>query len=280
MRKLRGGGQKTFSLFAFQDIMIAVMGVLILVTLILALELTDASDAYAESADRLIVESKEPDVDADKERRIVMKLLSERSKLEAKHQEIIQQAKDIVELNSRSEGEANEILDEINAFYGKIEELNQQVADRKAKLAERSDLNQAMMDRIQAINKLKQRSMDLEEEIRSRKRNPRLTYTIGRETGKRAVLIELNESSISIGPAEDTRSITTFRGSSKESLVKQFENAIKLYSPTRDYFFLLIRPVAFGEFQYHIEDIIKKHEFQMGREIILEEEVAFPDAAR
>lgn len=278
MRSLRGSGnEEAFSLFSFQDIMIAIMGILILITLILALNLTEATELYAASSEQILSESELTGEALEAQRERTAELLREYSQLKRQQDAYVQQAKDVAESVLAGEDGRRKVVEELKDLHAKIANLNGEVGQRKKELGVESELSESIRDSMHTIRTLREREKQLDLKIENQKRNPKLTYLVQRGTERRAILLELSDKRIKIGPAEASGANITLSGDSRKSLAKQFAQAINLYKPNQEYFVLLIKPSAFGELHYEIESFARDAGFSIGRELIPEKSTAFPD---
>jgi hypothetical protein len=277
-RRRRRQANQPFSLFSFQDIMIAVMGVLILVTLLMALDLTAATASLDRAAEQAVASGPE---EADREddlaaRRRLIELVREERRLRQRHQGLLSEARDVADASGGElSGEPRQIKAELDAMYAQIERLNAEVRQRKEQLHDVSEAQQALREAAGKVVALEQRAKQLAAAIEEQKRSPSLTYILQEGGDRRAILVEVSEESLGIGPAQASRSPLWLRGANRRLLLRQFEQAMRLYDPDQDYFVLLIKPSAFGPLHDGIETTARNAGFTIGRELIPEHSSVF-----
>lgn len=173
MRSMRrSGDSEAFSLFAFQDIMIAVMGILILITLILALNLSEATEIYAETSSQIASSDDSQDGITDLQREQAAELLREYAELKRQEKILVQRAEDIAASVEAGEDGRRKILAELNALHEAIATLNEEVSRRKKDLGSQSELSESIRENERAVYALLAQRNSLQKKLKARSETP------------------------------------------------------------------------------------------------------------
>jgi prefoldin subunit 5 len=248
-----------FSLFAFQDIITSVTGIIVLITLLLTLELiqkvesstTGPANAFPRQIRQALVETREQ----------VVKIR------ENMQQE--QQAIDV--LAAISPGLVKRQLHELEAQIQQLDfELETLRSQLVAATQEQTDWKSRRFDRLasqQELEALDQQVDALESRLEHLRKSNRVVYNPSHTTEKRAWLVDIGPDSVLAAEAGKRsvplRFIEGRQGRSSSDFIQ--------WAGTRDhlseYFILLIRPLVvarYGEIRAELE----KLGFQIGFEVI------------
>ena len=262
------------SLFAFQDIITSVSGVLIMVVLLLAVELTQRTLGAADKATRAGVRETAAQMESEKRR-----LAAESVELEAAVQQaegLIRRATDapsgLIDEKIRSERAAAEaVRSELGELGSAAEELGRAENElRKGEArAESSDRERRAVEK---------RMAEVKAAIEKRKNDRRVRYAAPRGiTPERAWVCEVSDAGLAIGLMEgedelhripvSIASLDIAWAGTMESLLSW----IRARKPPAEYILFLIRPSG-SPFSKLLTKRTGQLPFQLGMELIGEEE--------
>lgn len=226
----------SFSLFAFQDIITGVTGVLLLITITLAILLVTTQQA----------------IPLD-ERTEYHKDLQQQVHLLAKQQAAIQQDLSIVAAKhdglSRINGD--ELKREVEYAVRNLKVMNARVADlskQKTVLglawSEQSQRDEQLSTALQARNDMIQQELnDVKEELSDLRASERYYFNIPKDIKKRTWLVQISQTELAVAPV-DGKLETKRYGSAKAFLATLSE-----YPPSQHYFVLFVRPSGIENFE-------------------------------
>ncbi|MBI2826548.1 MAG: hypothetical protein HYX69_17895 [Planctomycetia bacterium] len=229
-----------FSLFSFQDIITSVTGIIILLTLILALELVtrkpsaqggsspDNSEQLRESIAEAAAESAQLEEALEKRTARVQELAA------ASPQQLAREKRDVEQEVQRLEAEVQQLVRQAETTSREKKEAVAKSEDRE-------------LDR----KELKQREATLRslaEKLKDLKRKDHLIYNLSRDAGKRAWLVDVSPDKLAAAPLGEAVPPTVFEESSAFARARSFIDFTKRRDPKTEYFVFLIRPAAVETF--------------------------------
>jgi hypothetical protein len=255
----RGRGRSPFSLFSFQDIITCVSGIIILITLMLAVELSQRKQGSPRiQTAQLAAKLREAIADAQ----------AEAARLEAwlKRGEIKAEELAGVSVSALQHDlfAVNEQIKSLEAEIASLQKQAQAVAEKDEKLqAKRFDREKD--DKKRAEEELK--VSDLEKKLLQVRHQNRVFYNPRMADGKQVWLVQIEGDRVLVAPAGSTARPNIF--SQRFSMFQQsgFEKWLTNRSPAADFFFLLVRPDGINEFS-ELRKILIRRGFSIGFDLI------------
>lgn len=231
----RGRSGSVVSLFAFQDIITSVSGILIVVVLLMALELIEQPEADAASQTAAVQTMTESLAAAESERDSLKRRL----------------AAETDAVKTASETSAGELARQIAEFDSEIRRLGAQIQNLKSD-AEKLDAAAAALEvkefdsakEFAEIEQLRRRAQDLRNEIEATRNDDRTVYTLPRGINKAGWIVVLADDEIAVAPIGIAARPTRFHSDS--TAADEFLAWVKTHDS--DYFLLLIRPTGIDHF--------------------------------
>ena len=257
-RKAQG---PSVSFFAFQDIITSVVGIFVLITLIMMVELVTRK-ASASGSNQAV---------EDTFSAVIVELQQQYEALEARSAKLDTMAKKIgsVQVFNRDEvtKELQASIQSLNEQLERTERRNQEiqrVIDEQKKL--QSDLQMEVKNRSPDREELEKLRKDLEKlDTRLAKLNTQepLIYKSQSLDGRNVVVLEITSSEIAIlDLAGDTR--VTLRG---RYFAGEFKDWMRKQTISRNHFFLLIRPGGSDNFQ-QIREVLDNSKASYGYDVL------------
>jgi len=231
--------QNKFSLFAFQDIITSVTGIVIFVTLLMSLELIQRhpKSAHAETAD-LISQLKQQLIQNQKASELLQQ------QIDAENLEITPESfldastlqrtlTEIRELQQRVSEDAAEVMTEQAETEKQLNEIRQTAADRRQEVKEIQDLK----------NEIAHKS----EQLKNLEEGKRLIFRPARNTPKTHWLVDVSEKTVLMARMGVKSTPQRFAS------YAEFRNWLTRLSPAADYCMVLLRPETARTY----EDIFK-----------------------
>jgi hypothetical protein len=249
------------TLFSFQDIITSVMGIVILVMLVIALELT-ARELQSAAAQQSQVRS------------------SVREALAAA-QERLKEVKQALEVGAWNDlaGLTHDSIQretsELERFIPILEQKAKQSQNKLEQLQRRREqAEQALAARAsdeEALKRTQQEQASLEAELTNLASSTTMFFRLAETGGKQVWLVEVAKGLIQAARLGPTEPPQRFAGSTSESRRKQFLAWAASRNSSGEYFILLIKPS--GARLYHeIERELRQKGFQVGLELISAEQ--------
>ena len=265
-RRARRAQSVAISLFSFQDIMMTVMGILLLIALLLALQLTDAVDAAASQdggetttrVDGLMspaeLDAMAAEVDAMRESLNEKRASYDRALLgESLREDHIESARQRVEELAESLAESQDKIDQAEAI---LEDAEDQSDDRVATAA--------------SAVVLREKIESLEAELDEQGRAKRLTYLVDENTGKQPILVEFSATLVGIGSPKRPEEALWLTGDDMEAQIQAVVELAGGRDPRSEYFVILLKPSAFQHYDA-LRAALTKAKFQVGTELVPED---------
>ncbi|MGC1272322.1 MAG: hypothetical protein WBC44_01340 [Planctomycetaceae bacterium] len=237
----RGRSGPVVSLFAFQDIITSVSGILIVVVLLMALELIEQPEADASSPSADARSMTEALTAAEAERESLKSLLDDET--DAVEAAAGTSAGELARQIADSEAEIQRLDVQIHNLQSDAEALDAAAAALEVKQFDAADV-------LAEIEQLGRRADALRSEVESTRKDDRIVYAFPRGVNKSGWLVVLNADDIAVAPIGVVARPTWFRGES--TAAEEFLDWSK--ARPADYFLLLIRPAGIDDFDAVEED--------------------------
>jgi len=258
--KRRGKRSSPISLFAFQDIMASVIGMVFIVVLVMALDIVHAK-ATGAAVDWQDV------TDADMQR------------LQTRVDELNQQIRDakanIECLSARldlASGDEVEALDKVKRLEATLKSLYERIREGQ-ETVERSDRETARLldearEAQQEAERLDERVDDLRDRLKSARATPRLAFIIDPHPDRiEPWLVEISGSSLRVASKDGSSVVMEFRGTSAGQRKERFLAWLSTQSPRTHYFVLLVKPTGVLLSDV-LEQTLKDRGFDIGKDLL------------
>jgi len=266
----RRSAVEPFSLFAFQDVMMGTIGILLIVMLLLSLELNQSIQAMSalggEGDDRT------PAVTSADLEREVQRLEAALAELQERTQD--QAARRAID----PRGDLARLTARLQMNYSVIAEINADLLEM-ASAAESIVAREHESDSATArIALLSQRVSQLRAALEAETSSQRLVYIVGDGVRQRPMLVELSGRRFRIGGTDDADLVFELDDPDPQRRIEQLVEWARADSPTEVYWVLLIKPSAIP-YADEIERRLRGERFQVGIELLPEGFSALPDIA-
>jgi hypothetical protein len=249
--------QAAFSMFSFQDIITSVIGIMILVLLVVALELSQRS-------------LQSPVVQHATTRKQTRATLEDAVRRVQQLRQALQ-AGELGELAGISAAEIRRETDELDRL---IPLLESDLAAAKSRGKQLSETRQQAENHLAAREADRQELDQLEEELRLLmeelgrvKAANLLFFRPGPSTGKQAWLVQISKERIWAAPLGPESKPLRFEGATANSRQRQFLAWAAGRSPASDYFVLMIQPGGAGVSK-EIEESLRERGFGVGLDLL------------
>ena len=267
MPRKRGGGNP-ISLFSFQDVMMSVMGILILVTLLMALQLTGSVAAVSAVAAADLDDVDDP-VDIEEKSR----LQTQADRLAREIEEVTRKLEKEALLSVDQREVARGLQEVIAEKHRRIRELQQRVRAARQS-AESGEEDDKVLDRRLIL--LRQEANRLRGELADARLNPKLTYIVQRGEGKSPMIVELRGDRIGVGVPQDQGAAAWFRANDQELLIRQFTAWMESRDAESEYFVVILKPSGM-EMYGRLLEAIRKAGFDAGTDYVEEKIGVLPE---
>ena len=268
-RRRRDSRGAVMTLFSFQDVMTTVMGIMILVTLLLALDLAEqVGQAEATEPVTEVVQTGHPVADLEAlEQRV--------AELEAAYEAAARRAARLVEAGGLGRADLERAIAQLLELQREALELERQVQQRRSEMAH-SPEQQRLQQRYEQIIIARRQAEALREQIEQRRRNPRLTYLLQEQLDRRPVLLEVSGDRLGLGRPDDEESVIWLAQPRQEDRMAALEALMQLYNPRRDYFVILLKPSAGRDGYERVRQLVGRRGFNVGLELLDEDQTVLP----
>ena len=261
----RKRGRSPFSLFSFQDIITCVSGIIILITLVLALELSQRKQGSPKiQTAKLTAQLREAIADAQAE---VARLEADLNRSTTKAQELAGVSPPVMQ---RDLFAINEQIKSFEAEIALLQKQDAQIAEEDVKMQAKR------FDREKENKKLAEEELevkDFEDRLKQVRQQNRLYYNPRTADGKKVWLVQI----------EADRTLVAAAGSGARPLILRhefvifrqtgFEKWLARRSSARDFIFLLVMPEATDEFG-KLKRLVTTKGFSMGFDLLGGQQIA------
>lgn len=265
----RNRNQTAFSLFAFQDIITSVTGIMILVTLILALELLQRKEGQAKDDTETVTEEIKASI-ADAE---------ELDRTLAENEEVIKRIKKQIESGQAQLSElAKYDIRQVESQIKNMKEVNEQFEKDKVRLEmskeetekrlkELEQRKQQRADDPETLQNLQEKIRQMEEELKKLKDENRVVYNPAEGDSKQPMLVQFEGEQIMTAKMGSDDGTQTFASADDfyAWAVRQDSNSI--------YFVLLVKPQGIENF-LKLKTALKSEGFDVGSDLLQKDQTA------
>lgn len=265
----RRGGAPPISLFSFQDIITSVTGIMILVTLMMAVEL-----AMRPQKTKAVVPMSTAHVEVL--RTTMAEAAKEVEQLRARHERGTQALKEVAAISaSELQAEARElerILERLQREANELEQKKQDVQNRK----EAADKNKVDREADRRkTDELVEKIKEMEEQLAKLKQQNRVVYNPAPGSSKSAWLVEIAGNRVLAAELEKPEKPQVF---DQPTRLADFLAWARGRDRRREYFVLLVKPSGIEAFtQIHVQ--LKQAGFDLGFDLLSAEQSAIDPQA-
>ena len=256
----RRGARNTSSLFAFQDVMASLIGIMFFIVILMALDIVDQHTPVAEG----------DTVDSESivELRARLKELTE---LKIRLEQGITSATE--KLNVASAFTDKQLLESAQAMHKELLYLHAKVEQTEAGLADMESKTKSVKKKI-AASQIEIRGLDeeiakLKARAKAKRALPRVAYIIDETTQREPWLVEITGKSIRVAAKDGKSAVMTFTADTAAARSAKFLAWTKSKSPVKHYFVLLIKPSGIKQAE-RIENDLKTKGFGTGKDLLPE----------
>ena len=266
----RRHNESPLSLFSFQDIITSVTGILVLLTLILALDLTtrEAASSVATLETRAVAAE------------VQETLAQTQAQLQALQDQLAAQTEATTELARLTPAAAQQQQAELDRELATLAEDTAQLqANVQSKEKDGRELERKSTEKTsdrERLRQLQQQADLVKQQLAELKRSNRVFYRPRAGDGKRAWLVDIRARAIVVAPADAQHEQQVFEASSEKLSVSDFLRwATAHRHPGGEYFVLLVRPSGIDSF-HELEKSLLKAGFETGIDLIGPDLEIFP----
>lgn len=247
------------SLFSFQDIITSVTGIMILVTLLMALELSqrvlDSPRVQTMAVNRQL------EVAVSDAEENIRELESQLAAREAKLEQAA--ARDRQRMTSEAK-DAQRQLEQLETETQRLAEQADAAKRRQRDMESRERLHQQEIDQL---NELNRKIAELEEQLRKLKSSNRVIYNPAQGTSKEAWLVEVTGQSLQVAPMGRAAQPTVFSVASAAQVPPAFQQWLAGRDKRAEYFVLLIKASGVQLFD-RLKEELTGQGFELGFDIV------------
>lgn len=250
----RRGRPFTGSLFAFQDVITALTGVLFFVVLLMALDMVRrvTPEAKASQAASLATELADLTDRRDQLQRRVNTLTDQLNVVSAQSETEI--AEDIRRMARRVEFE----LTRLRELQAEVDQAAAQTAVAERRLV---DVEGELLDAEEQLERAKAKATSAQ---------PTVMYIVDEAVDRQPWLAELSGQAIRVGSPDGTSFRLDFTGSSAQGRLDKLVTWARSLNRRRDYFVLLIKPSAGARHAVAVEIALRRAGFWTGKDLLPE----------
>jgi hypothetical protein len=254
--------------------MMSVMGILILVTLMLALDLATTVALASRKPPAL----QEPQRDQE-----AVDLADLARQVEQWRKEYEASLLEVIRIAEAAGGKSHEIkiaIARLERAHEQIREFELEAAQYAKALAEEAGKDANAWTKLREISRLEQEMTYLQSMIDAERRNPRLTYIVQAGQTKSPILVELGERAIGIGFPDEGQPVLWLTGDDVAMRLRQLSALATSRDVASEYFIILVKPSAFSGRYEGVKMVLTQAGFQVGTDLISERAVVLPKASR
>lgn len=233
-----------------------IMGILILITLMMSLELTQAVSAQPQTpTDTTSPVNIEP-------------LEHELSQLQQEYQQFQKQLIRLTQINLTSPTDLKEQKDNLVRRYEQFERLQQQITQMKKMLPAKI----AIVERTKAIQAqtaiLVVQAKVLRARIQNMRQNPHLSYILQAGQTGQPIICVLSAKQIGLGEINASGPVLWLNDTDIDRQLELLKQFLKNCHSDRQYVVILLKPSAFNERYATVRNAIEKAGFKVGLDMI------------
>lgn len=253
MRGKRGSNSTPLSLFSFQDIITSVMGILLFIVLMMALQMKIVANAVAQS-------SPEDPIPPAIEAAVA------KEKVAAQEAEIEQLREILGQSSAQSRDRIVALRARLQSLYDQIGELDERTASSYEEVLDRVKDDKVLADGIRREQDL----LKLRKELEEAKLARRLTYIANQDFPKQPLIVELDRNGMRFAPSAGADDTTSLPGNESVRF-KQLHALLAGYAPDAYYVLFVMKPSAMTAETRKLIDAVKALGYQHGEDVIPED---------
>ncbi len=258
----RGRLSEMSSLFAFQDIMASVIGIVFFVVLIMSMDIV-RQGTEADTPDTAFVGATE--------------LARLRGAVAARQEHISEITRAIRDLSGRISlraGGDEELLREVKGLHARLVALYAEIEQRNKTLDDLSARRKTGLEQSQAaeqeVKRLKAQVELMHEQLRTTELSPSVPYIVSDELMDREPwLLDVAGTHLRVASKDGTSAVFDFRAPSADARRRQFLAWVGSQDPQTHYFVILIKPSGVAE-AGKLAFELKKQRFHLGTDLLPE----------
>lgn len=269
-RRSRHNQGVPISLFSFQDVMMSIMGILVLITLMMALDLwrtASVAQAAEEIQPTTVVTGDLPQLEAAEQ------------ELRKQYEEAMAMLSGLAGLSGDQKQQIQRRLDELAKLQKLVQEIEKKIIDQSAAARAHGSGKQDKQKKLQVIVEMEQRVAQLKAESDELRRNPRITYLIQKQAGqkKAPLLIEWSGRRAGVGSPNPRESAIWIDLPDPAARVQLVMAVVGNYDREAFYVVVLLKPSGFDSYETLLP-IIQKRGYDTGIEMVAEEASVLSEA--
>jgi hypothetical protein len=236
----RGRAAPPISLFSFQDIITSVAGIIILMTLMLAMELLQRKLSGTPSDVSVLVAPLRQQLAAATQERERLKTRLEQQAADA--QQLVAASPQRLEQEQAAAEELARRLEQ------ELQALTPQEQEAKRRVEQARSADAAQIAERQRLAELREKIQEQKDETQRLRQQNRIIYNPAPGNSKAAWLVDLSADRLQAAALGKTAPPQVFAGVSATARIRSFLEWAKLRDAGREYFVLLVRPSAVTAF--------------------------------
>jgi hypothetical protein len=261
----RGLRSNNVSLFAFQDVMASVIGILFFVVLLMALEIVESSASTLGNLekDRMLIQSLLNKKD---------ELIKEKQRLKEDMDTTEDKIKVVLSVNDK------DLLQEVKGYEYELKDQYRMIEDCQANIRELmtqiKDQKNAYERKKTTHKQLEQKINKLTEGLDGLSSSLSIKYIIDETINLTPWIVEISGNGPYVMSHDGTLAME-FQGDNYESREKKFLSWVIGLNNETDYFVLYIKPSGLKFYDQGLEDKLNKLNFEIGTDLIPEDKKLF-----
>jgi multidrug resistance efflux pump len=255
----RGRNNSAFSLFAFQDIITSVTGIMVLITLVLALELLQRKESAPAAKTAQVTDDIRKTIDENKLAIQQLKLQLEQSMRLVEEFASI----DITRVNV----ELTDLKQRNESLRREIAKLESEQQDAKERLEEARSKKQDRSSDPKTLEDLLRQLEEAAKQLARLKKSNRVIFNPSEGQSKSPWLVEIADNGLKVAKIGVSAAPATF------DTVDQFKTWAAARRPSAEYFVLLVKPSGIDSFA-NVRTVLKDMSFDLGYDLLTEDQNA------
>lgn len=263
----RGRNKSKFSLFAFQDIITSVTGIMVLVTLVLALELIQRKESSAQERSKQIIDQV-AEVTGSIEH-IQKDIEQTQQEIERLRQVLARKRQDAIDLATHDVERIRQRVGDLRRIQTDLERELEELARQLAKIRESNEdakHTNATVSPAQ-IERLEQQLADTRDQLERIKKSKGPIYAPNPGESRSPWLIQISANKIMVAQVGKSARPSEFGN------LAAFAGWLRGQSHRSDYFMLLVKPDGVKLFD-QLRKLLKQQRFDVGYDVLSEKESA------
>lgn len=247
MPRGRGKNAAPISLFAFQDVLTAIMGIMLMITLMMALEQSGAGQQTPEAI---------PTTES------VESLLARKTDLEQRIRSLRVQA------SARTDTPIGQLLTgrlELERLYAKIESVNADIARAYAAVAGTLDPSSNTATVLRELNLADQEVQRLSGELQLARDRRRMTYIISKQYPKKPIIVEIGDAEWHVTFDLESNTSFTLSAANLDGAISLLQSQVMDFPPIQYFVVLVVKPSGMNAYT-KVDDMLDAQGYERGLE--------------